>query len=155
MIRIFFSFYLSSYNPLMLTNPSNKLYLSCNCCNYSPYMHLFLGSLSKSYWWSVVSHSLSGTWITSSCIYKGPPVGSIWSDALLCLTENCRWSRRTHRLYFPNYFLVGCHPQVGRYYPWYVWVRLGFCPSQKWLLGRIPGWCRRATESLLVAFTAW
>ena len=142
MTRIFYYSHLSYFNPFMLKNPSNKLSSSWYCRNSSPYMHLLLGSLSKSYWSSVMPPLLYYACQPSSCICKGPMGGSRWSDALLCLTENCRWSRRTHRIYLPNYFLLGCYPPRGRDVPWSVWGKLGFWPFQTWLLGRIPGWCR-------------
>ena len=48
MTHIFFPFNLSSFNPVMLKNPSNKFSSSWNCCNSYLYMHLRLGSFSKS-----------------------------------------------------------------------------------------------------------
>ena len=141
MTCIYFSFHISSFNPIMLTNTSNKLSSSWNCCNSSPYMNLFWGSFSNSSWWYVISPLLSYACRPSSYIREGYLGCSIWSDALLCLTEKFQWYRRTHRIYLPNYFSLVCHPLGGRYFPWSVLVKLGSWPFQTWLLGRVTGWC--------------
>ena len=74
MTHIFFPFNLSSFNPVMLKNPSNKFSSSWNCFNSYLYMHLRLGSFSKSSWWYVMSQSLYFSWNPPSCLCKGPRV---------------------------------------------------------------------------------
>ena len=59
---VYFSFRISFFNPLMLTNLSNKLSSSWNFCSSSPYMHKFWESFSNLYWWSVMTPSLSDAW---------------------------------------------------------------------------------------------
>ena len=138
MTSIYFSFHLKYFNTLMLTNPSNKLSLSWNYFNYSLYMYLFLGFLSKSTWWYIILPSLSDAYWPSSCLCKGPMGCSSWYNALLCLTENPQWYRRMRRIYFLNFLLLGCHPLGGIYFPLSVWGKLGFWPFKMWLLGKNP-----------------
>ena len=138
LLFFFNSFYLNS---LMLKNPSNKLSSSWNCCNFSPYMNLFWDSLSNSYWWSVMSPSLYDACLPSYFLFKVRLGRSRWSDALVWLTVNFRWSWRKLRIYISNCFPLEYHPLGGIDSPWSVWDKLLFWSFQTWPLRRITGWC--------------
>ena len=141
MTPISFSFHLSYFNPLMLTNMSNKLFSSYNCCNFSPCMYLFLWSLQKSSWWYVMYPYFSEYMFTLLLFPLGTPMLFQMVRCSFLPYGKFPVVSEDHWIYSPKCFLLVCHPLGGRNIPWSFWGRLWFWTFYTWMLGNIPGWC--------------